>query len=122
MLRHSMNGLIGFIVMLFLLLPKVSNSALLGDFNSDGVVSIAEVQMVINSFLGLAPNTAPVANAGTAQSVTIGSVVALDGSDSSDADGNLLTYSWAFTSKPSGSTATLSSATAVKPTFTADVD
>jgi hypothetical protein len=65
-------------------------------------------------------NTAPVANAGSAQSVVVGAVVTLDGSASSDANGNTLTYSWAFTSKPSVSTATLSSATTVKPTFTAD--
>ncbi|MBI2355101.1 MAG: hypothetical protein HYV06_08745 [Deltaproteobacteria bacterium] len=66
-------------------------------------------------------NTAPVANAGTAQNIVIGTVVTLDGSGSSDANGDTLTYSWAFTSKPAGSTAILSSTTAVKPTFTADV-
>ena len=66
-------------------------------------------------------NAAPIASAGPAQSVVVGSVVTLDGSASSDANGDSLTYNWAFTSKPSGSGATLSSATAVKPTFTADV-
>ena len=66
-------------------------------------------------------NSAPVANAGAVQSVVFGAVVTLDGSASSDANGDLLTYSWAFTSKPSGSSTTLSSATVAKPTFTADV-
>ena len=66
-------------------------------------------------------NAAPVANAGTVQSVVTGAVVTLDGSASSDANGDLLTYSWSFTSKPAGSSAALSSATAAKPTFTADV-
>ena len=66
-------------------------------------------------------NVAPVANAGAVQSVGTGAVVTLDGSASSDANGDLLTYSWAFTSKPAGSSAALSSATAAKPTFTADV-
>lgn len=66
-------------------------------------------------------NAAPVANAGVAQSVVVGAVVTLDGSGSSDANGDLLTYNWAFTSKPSGSSAALSSANAIKPTFTADV-
>ena len=66
-------------------------------------------------------NAAPVANAGTAQSVVTGTLVTLDGSGSSDANGDLLTYSWAFTSKPAGSSAILSSATVAKPTFTPDI-
>jgi len=66
-------------------------------------------------------NAPPVANAGPAQSVVIGAVVMLDGSASSDANGDPLAYSWAFTSKPNGSSASLSSATVAKPTFTADV-
>ena len=66
-------------------------------------------------------NAAPVANVGPVQSVVIGNAVTLDGSASSDANGDTLTYSWSFTSKPVGSSATLSSSTAVKPTFTPDV-
>ena len=65
-------------------------------------------------------NSAPVPNAGAAQNVTAGAVVALDGSSSTDTDGDRLHYQWALTSVPSGSAATLSDATAVKPTFTAD--
>jgi uncharacterized protein involved in type VI secretion and phage assembly len=66
-------------------------------------------------------NAAPLANAGTAQSVVIGNSVTLDGSASSDANGDALTYNWSLTSKPTGSTASLSSATSARPTFTADV-
>jgi len=66
-------------------------------------------------------NAAPVANAGVAQNVAAGSSVTLDGSASSDANGDSLTYAWTLTSKPAGSTATLSSATSAKPTFTADL-
>ena len=66
-------------------------------------------------------NTAPVANAGPSQNVPVGATVTLNGSASSDANGNTLTYSWSFTSRPSGSGATLTGATAVNPTFTADV-
>jgi hypothetical protein len=67
-------------------------------------------------------NSAPVANAGPDQNVATGTTVILNGSGSSDADSNLLTYFWSFTSRPAGSTATLSNATAVNPTFTAGVD
>ena len=49
------------------------------------------------------------------------SEVSLDGSGSSDADGQPLTYAWAITSKPAGSTATLSNPTSVSPTFVADL-
>ena len=66
-------------------------------------------------------NTAPVANAGAAQTVLVGATVTLNGSASSDANGDTLTYSWTITSKPGSSTAALSSATVVNPTFTADV-
>src|SRR3989304_5627522 len=68
-----------------------------------------------------AANKAPVANAGPNQSVTNGDVVALDGSGSTDPEGDTLTYSWVMTSSPGGSNAALSSATAVSPSFTADL-
>ena len=71
--------------------------------------------------LTLAPNAVPIANAGIAQSVLIGTITTLDGSASSDADAELLTYSWSFASKPLGSSAELSSADVAKPTFTPDV-
>ena len=66
-------------------------------------------------------NVAPVANAGVNQSVLAGTVVTLDGSSSSDANRDYLTYKWTLLVKPAGSQAALSSATDVKPTFTPDV-
>jgi hypothetical protein len=66
-------------------------------------------------------NTAPVADAGTDQGVTTGSLVTLDGTGSSDGDGDTLEYSWSITSKPATSTAALSDPTIVNPTFTADL-
>ena len=63
----------------------------------------------------------PIANPGPAQNVSAGSLVQLNGSCSTDVDGDLLTYHWSFVSVPPGSTAVLSSATSVNPTFTADV-
>ncbi len=67
------------------------------------------------------PNTAPVANAGTAQNVAPGVVVTLNGTGSSDVNGDLLTYSWTLTSKPQGSTAVLGAANTARPMFTADL-
>jgi len=55
-------------------------------------------------------NAAPVAYAGNNQSVSIGSVVTLDGTNSSDADRDALTYKWTMGSIPSSSGATLNSA------------
>jgi hypothetical protein len=68
-----------------------------------------------------AANSAPVANAGAAQSVSTTTVVTLNGTGSTDANGDTLTYRWTLTSKPTSSTAVLSSATAASPTFTADL-
>lgn len=65
--------------------------------------------------------TSPLANAGANQKVAVGSVVALDGSASSDGYGKTLKYTWTLTSKPNGSSAILSDATAARPTFTVDM-
>ncbi len=64
--------------------------------------------------LRLATDTPPVADAGDDQTVTPGTTVTLDGSDSEDNDS--ITYSWA---QDSGTSVTLSNTTAESPTFTA---
>ena len=61
-----------------------------------------------------AQNQAPIANAGPVQIVQEGELVTLDASASNDPDGDNLTYLW---TAPEG--ITLSSTTAVNPTFTA---
>jgi hypothetical protein len=53
--------------------------------------------------------------------VLTGASVTLDGSGSTDANGDTLSYRWTLTSRPSGSTAVLSSASAVSPSLVADL-
>lgn len=65
-------------------------------------------------------NIKPVADAGGSQAVLIGDTVSLDGIASSDANGDLLTYSWAFTSVPPASTAELADPTSPQTSFVPD--
>src|SRR5436190_22239794 len=46
---------------------------------------------------GTTPNTPPVANAGTSQTVTAGITVTLNGTASSDSDGTFASYAWTQT-------------------------
>jgi hypothetical protein len=66
-------------------------------------------------------NSAPHANAGEDQSVAVAALVTLDGSGSTDVDGDPLTYAWSFASRPEGSSATLSDVAVARPTFTVDI-
>lgn len=61
-------------------------------------------------------NKAPTASAGSDQTVKRNATVTLDGSGSSDADGNALAYRWVQTS---GTPVTLNSVTSATPSFTA---
>jgi hypothetical protein len=96
--------------------PDVSGLYVAQLIVNDGHVSSAPVTVNIT-----AANVAPVANAGSAQSVARGVAVVLDGSASSDADHDAITYAWSFVSVPSGSAAALSAANVVNPGFTPDV-
>lgn len=66
-------------------------------------------------------NSAPVANAGVNQNVTVGALVSVDGTGSSDANDDLLTFKWILLSKPEGSNAVLTATWSPVPKFTADV-
>ncbi len=83
---------------------------------NDGTENSVPDTVVINT-----QNSKPVAHAGTDQTVPIGQTVQLDGSNSSDVDGDSLTYLWALIAMPDGSTATLSNLTTVHPTVVADL-
>jgi len=84
--------------------------------DSKGVVS--EPAFVVVS----THNSAPVANAGADQYFeNEGINIQMDGSQSFDTDGDPITFDWIITTKPFGSSANLSNATTVNPTFVADM-
>jgi hypothetical protein len=102
--------------------PTFTVDLVTGDYVVQLIVNDGTVNSVPDSVTISTGNVPPVANAGLDQNgVSIGSLITLDGSASFDANGDPLTYSWSFTSKPPGSTAVLSSLTSVSPTFTADL-
>jgi len=65
-------------------------------------------------------NESPLANAGPAQNVDVGTTITLDGSASTGGDGGSLSYRWKLTGWPIGSQARLSDPTLVKPVLTID--
>lgn len=67
-------------------------------------------------------NLAPTASAGLDQLVIVGSTAFLDGSGSSDPEGDFLTYSWTISSAPIGSTAALIGADTATPSFVTDLE
>ena len=66
-------------------------------------------------------NRAPVANAGADQTGADGTTFQLDGSASTEPDGDPMTYVWRFAEKPNASGVTLTGADTATPTFKADV-
>lgn len=77
----------------------------------------SEPSQVVVSFT----NIKPVADPGTSFSVLEGETATLNGSGSSDANQDPLTYKWSLTSKPPGSEAAMNNPTAVTATFVPDL-
>lgn len=78
-----------------------------------GYVTAWKLERLVN------PNRPPVARAGDDKSVTVGLGVNLNGSRSTDDDGDMLIYIWSL-ERPTRSTATLSAADTSTPSFIAD--
>ncbi|MCP4000456.1 MAG: hypothetical protein GY727_06070 [Gammaproteobacteria bacterium] len=83
---------------------------------NDGTVYSTPLSVTITTL-----DVAPVANAGPYGYVYLNDLVLLDGSSSSDVDGDMLTYSWSFATKPAGSNATISHETDVFASFVVDI-
>jgi len=66
-------------------------------------------------------NKTPVANAGDDQAVSVGTLVTLNGTQSSDPDLDILTYKWEFQAVPKNSSTLLSNISSPSPEFTPDV-
>jgi hypothetical protein len=98
--------------------PDVAGEYVVSLVVNDGTSDSPVATVVVTASLANAP---PVANAGSDQNVVAGSIVTLDGSASSDSDGDPITFSWTLVSVPTGSSAVLSDLSSAKPTFTADV-
>jgi len=81
------------------------------------------VIFLLLSACGGGGNQPPIANAGPDQTLgnQTGDVIILDGSASSDADGQVLSYQWKLQIVPSGSNATITDATSANASFTADM-
>ena len=72
-----------------------------GDYTATLVVSDGDLDAEDTVFVTF-DNVAPVADAGNNQTVGVGDTVALDGTGSSDANGDPLTYLWSLVSAPRG--------------------
>lgn len=120
----------------FASLPSGSSATLLNDFREDpqfyaDVAGVYEVELTVDDgdlfdtdtlvVTVSDSNGAPTANAGPDQSVSAGSSVQLNGGNSTDPEDDALNFTWQFTSRPSGSTAVLSSTFSPTPRFTADL-
>lgn len=75
-----------------------------------------------NKTVEAASNNQPVADAGVDQNVTNEETVNLNGVNSSDLDGDTLSYTWRFDSRPSGSTTSLLNAQSSTPAFICDLE
>ena len=97
--------------------PDVTHTFTLTVRDRDNRMATNTVEVTIN-----APFADPVANAGDDQdNIVPGTTVTLDGSGSTkDRRRTIMSYAWARTGGTTGSSATLSSMTAERPTFTAN--
>jgi len=89
---------------------SVTITATFGELFSETTLSVS----------GALNNNAPIANAGPDQTATTGVQLFLDGTESSDEDGDQLTYSWSIISSPNGASFEISDEHSSSPKFTSN--
>ncbi len=85
------------------------------------VVNDSELQSAPDTVVVTAVNAPPVAYAGADINAWVGVPISLDGSGSSDPNGDPLAYSWSVAAAPQGSSATIVNPYTSAPSFTPDV-
>lgn len=100
------------------LTPDIEGEYVISLTVSDGIHPPATDQLILT----VTPDTGtpPVADAGEDFTVRINEAVTLDGSRSSDPEGNALNYQWSLTGKPVGSQASITQADQVQAAFVPD--
>ena len=98
--------------------PNVSGEYVVQLIVTDDADNASEPVFVTLSSLNMAPTAGATA---TPMLPLLGQSVALDGTASSDPDGNSISYLWTVTSKPVGSAASLTNATSATANITPDV-
>ncbi len=101
--------------------PAADDTLVFSLIVNDGTVDSVADTVTINFALPAPVNAVPVADAGTDQTMTAapGATVSLDGTGSSDADMDMLTYAWTQTS---GTSVTLTGADTATPSFPTPAD
>lgn len=92
-----------------------------GKFSFEFIVSDGDLSAEPVSHDVYVVNRSPVADAGRDTSGALGVPIPLDGSASSDPDGDPLQFSWTLHVRPTGSTAVLSGTNTERPTLIADL-
>lgn len=93
----------------------------LGLIVRDGKLSSTTDTVIIKATANPTNNHAPRAQAGADKTANLGQTIQLDGSASSDVDGDTLTYQWTLTRKPTTSSTSLTNANQAKGRFIPDV-
>lgn len=88
----------------------------------DGTIDSLPANLTITVVGENLDNVPPLADAGVNRQVKIGESVLLDGSNSTDADGDPLTFAWSLVGSPAGSSAMIADQDAAMASITPDVE
>ncbi|MFD2168304.1 YHYH protein [Thalassotalea euphylliae] len=104
------------------LTPDVAGEYQIALTVNDGTIdSSPDIVVITVSEPTTSENSVPIANAGSDQAISLGQSITLDGSQSTDADGDALSYSWQIASKPDSSALVLTNNTSANIDITPDI-